>query len=107
MYLFFSFQMMRLLQSLEVLNLKQIQSLSDKFLVNFFAEMTSNEMTRNFIYTCILIPKKCKAQFRSFGNESGARMKMRNHLHKHIEQLVDEENGKYKCTINRQTMFDI
>ncbi|XP_076099625.1 uncharacterized protein LOC143069069 isoform X1 [Mytilus galloprovincialis] len=83
---------MRLLSSLEILNLKQIKTLSDKFLVNFYAEMSSNEMTRNFIYTCYLMPRKCQTQFKSFGNESGARMKMRNHLHKHLEQLVDEEN---------------
>lgn len=88
------FQTMRLLSSLEILNLKQIKTLSDKFLVNFYAEMSSNEMTRNFIYTCYLMPRKCQTQFKSFGNESGARMKMRNHLHKHLEQLVDEENGK-------------
>ena len=49
------------------------------------------------------MPKKCKTQFKSFGNEAGARMKMRNHLHKHIEQLVDEENGetiKFSSTVN-------
>ncbi|XP_021353621.1 zinc finger protein Xfin-like [Mizuhopecten yessoensis] len=90
----------RSLQTLELLDLDQIQSLSDKALLSFFSEMKSNEITRNFTYTCYLMPKKCQEQFKSFGNETQARMRMRNHLHKHIEKLIEEFNdsnikGKY------------
>ncbi|XP_060062681.1 uncharacterized protein LOC132543217 [Ylistrum balloti] len=82
----------RSLQTLELLDLDQIQSLSDKALLSFFSEMKSNEITRNFTYTCYLMPKKCQEQYKSFGNETQARMRMRTHLHKHIEKLNDEFN---------------
>ncbi|XP_071079684.1 uncharacterized protein [Haliotis cracherodii] len=82
----------RSIQSLEVLNLDQIQALSDKALLSLFSDMTSNEMTRNYTYTCYLMPDKCKEKFTSFGNETRARMKMRTHLLSHIEQLIDDAN---------------
>ncbi|XP_069114977.1 uncharacterized protein [Argopecten irradians] len=82
----------RSLQTLEMLDLDQIQSLSDKALLSFFSEMKSNEITRNFTYTCYLMPKKCQEQYKSFGNETQARMRMRSHLQKHIEKLVEEFN---------------
>ena len=84
----------RNLQSLDLLNLNQIQTLSDKLLINMFADLVCNEMTRNYTYTCCLMPKKCKDSFSSFGNESKARLKIRTHLLSHIEQLIDDANGK-------------
>ncbi|XP_041351883.1 zinc finger and BTB domain-containing protein 18-like [Gigantopelta aegis] len=82
----------RNLQSLDLLNLDQIQTLSDKVLINLFADLVCNEMTRNYTYTCCLMPKKCKDSFSSFGNESKARLKIRTHLLSHIEQLIDDAN---------------
>ncbi|XP_029658043.1 uncharacterized protein LOC115232346 isoform X1 [Octopus sinensis] len=82
----------RSIQCLDILNLEQIQSLSDKTLLNLFSEITCNEMTRNFTYQCYLIPEKCQEKFTSFGNETKAKMHMKQHLINHIDQLVYEAN---------------
>lgn len=83
----------RSIQCLDILNLEQIQMLSEKSLLNFFSEMTCNEMTRNFTYQCFLIPDKCCERFTSFGNEAKAKLQIRQHLADHIQQLLDEANG--------------
>ena len=94
--IFFFYQLTkRSVQSLDVLNLDQIRMLSDKALVHMFSEMTANEMTRNYTYTCFLVPDKCQATFTSFGNESRARMRLRAHLLEHIGELLQEENGMF------------
>ncbi|XP_055957111.1 B-cell lymphoma 6 protein homolog isoform X2 [Patella vulgata] len=82
----------RSIQSLEVLNLDQIQALSDKAVISLFADISSNEMTKNFTFKCYLMPEKCKETYTSFGNESRARAKMRDHLLSHIARLIDEAN---------------
>ncbi|XP_014770030.1 uncharacterized protein LOC106869040 [Octopus bimaculoides] len=82
----------RSIQCLDILNLEQIQMLSEKSLLNFFSEMTCNEMTRNFTYQCFLIPDKCCEKFTSFGNEAKAKLQIRQHLADHIQQLLDEAN---------------
>ena len=85
----------RSIHSLELLDLEQIKMLSEKLLVSYFAELSSNEMTRNFTFTCYLMPKVCKEQFKSFGNETQARLKMKKHLLKHLEQLEMDKNGRF------------
>lgn len=82
------------MQSLDLLTLEQIRMLSDKALVNMFADMTANEMTRNYTYTCFLMPNECKETFTSFGNENRARMRVRAHLLGHIGELLKESSCK-------------
>lgn len=82
----------RNVQNLEVFNLEQIQLLSERCLVNFFSDLTSNEITRNFIFTCALMPDKCQVQYKSFGNETQARLRMKKHLNAHIQDLLKEQN---------------
>ncbi|KAK3092888.1 hypothetical protein FSP39_008434 [Pinctada imbricata] len=91
------------MHTLELLDLDQIKMLSEKYLISYFAELSSNEMTRNFVYTCHLMPRVCKEQFKSFGNENQARLKVKKHLLKHLEQLTAEKNdpsneGDFKFT---------
>lgn len=78
---------------MEMIDLETMQMLTDKCLLSFFSEMTSNEITRNFTYTCYMLPGKCKQQYKSFGNENQARLRMKDHLLKHISRFVDELKG--------------
>jgi len=80
---------------MDFLHLDQIRTLSPKFLVNLFGELTSNEITRNYSYTCFLIPEKCSATFTSFGSEIKAREQMKRHLKKHIDDLVKLKTGQF------------
>lgn len=83
----------RSIQYLEEVTLQQIQSLSQKALISLFAEMSANEMSRNYTYVCHLIPDKCKQSFSSFGNESKSRSQMMAHLASHVEHLTEIQNG--------------
>ncbi|XP_064603080.1 zinc finger protein 37 homolog isoform X2 [Liolophura sinensis] len=83
----------RSIQSRDNLNLEQIQLLSDRSLVDFFADLKANEMRRNYTFVCYLMPEKCQAQFSSFGNETQARLKMKNHLSQHLLELEQLEKS--------------
>jgi len=76
------------------MSLEQIWRLNDKLLVNYFSEPSSNELTRNFAYTCALIPLTCAETFTSFGSELKARNMMKEHLLDHMRQLVTRSRGK-------------
>ncbi|KAL3872693.1 hypothetical protein ACJMK2_035902 [Sinanodonta woodiana] len=92
---------MRHLQTLDSLNLEQISELSERNLMMLFADNSANEMTRNFTFTCCLMPKKCREKFTSFGNEERARSSVSQHLLEHIEQLKKEAKDlgtKFKFT---------
>ncbi|XP_035225060.1 uncharacterized protein LOC118197632 [Stegodyphus dumicola] len=78
----------------EKLTLDQIKVLSDKMLIEMFSELTSDEIRRNYSFKCFLIPDKCSQIFKSFGNETRARCKMKAHLLSHIHDLISEANGK-------------
>ncbi|GAB1598606.1 uncharacterized protein LOC115232346 [Argonauta hians] len=80
----------RNVQCLDILNLQQIQTLSETNLLRLFSDITCNEMTRNFTYQCYLMPEKCCEKFTSFGNEAKAKRYMKQHLVDHIEQLLYE-----------------
>ncbi|RWS16213.1 zinc finger domain-containing protein 24-like protein [Dinothrombium tinctorium] len=62
----------------------QIRSLSEKHLLELFAEFTSDELKRYYRYTCCLQPDICKVYFESFASEEKARNAMKNHLLNHI-----------------------
>lgn len=68
--------------------------LSDKLLLNMFAELTADEIRRNYAYVCYLIPEKCQQKFTSFGNETKARLQMKTHLLGHIAELLAESNSE-------------
>ena len=73
--------------------LDEIWSLNDKQLVALFAEPASNELTKNFAYTCALMPEKCAAIFTSFGSELKARESVKEHLLDHLRELVSRSRG--------------
>lgn len=77
-----------------MMTLEQIRMLSDKVLVNTFAELHSDEIKRKYTYRCWLIPEKCQEQFSSFGSEMKARQCVKTHLLSHIGTLLQEESSK-------------
>ena len=70
------------------MQLDQIWALNDKQLVSLFADAASNELTKNFAYTCALMPETCGAIFTSFGSELKARTAVKEHLLDHLRELV-------------------
>ncbi|XP_022237235.1 uncharacterized protein LOC106477908 isoform X1 [Limulus polyphemus] len=83
----------RPLQQADVLTLDQIRVLSDKMLLEMFAEHTCDEIRRNYSYKCFFIPVKCSQAYHSFGNESRAKLQMKSHLLAHIAELLAEDNA--------------
>lgn len=70
------------------LNLDQIRILPDKTLLQYFSELTADEIRRNYSYVCYLVPDKCNQKYTSFGNDNRARMQMKSHLLSHIAELL-------------------
>lgn len=77
---------------MDLLTLEQILGLTEKTVVNLFTEMSSNELSRTFTYSCQLMPDRCTRQFTSFGSEMRARSDVKKHLYEHLDQL--EREGK-------------
>ena len=75
------------------MKLDKIWRLNDKTLVTYFSEPSSNELTRNFAFTCALIPQECAETFTSFGGELKARNAIKEHLLNHLRQLVTRSRG--------------
>ncbi len=71
----------------DMLSVPQIRALSDKALVMMFSELTSNELRRNYMFKCFLMPDECEQTFSSFGNEEKAKMMMKSHLLTHLADL--------------------
>ena len=83
---------------------QEICQLSDKQLVLMFSEMTSNEITRNFAYTCYLMPETCAQIYTSFGNESRAKSCMELHLLDHVHTLLKKARADRSFTFTSQTV---
>jgi len=77
------------------MKLDEIWALNDKQLVALFAEPASNELTKNFAYTCALMPETCAAIFTSFGSEFKARSAVKEHLLNHLRELVSKARGTW------------
>ena len=77
----------------QFMKLDEIWALNDKQLVALFAEPASNELTKNFAYTCALMPETCAAIFTSFGSEFKARSAVKEHLLNHLRELVSKARG--------------
>ena len=76
------------LAEMDIVNMEQVKSMSANTLVRIFAETDFDEMKRMYCYSCYLMPGECKAQFKSFGNESKAKKDIRVHLEKHVDELM-------------------
>ena len=79
-----------MIQSLEALTLEQILGLSEKLLISLYTDVESNEIKRNFTYTCYLMPQQCQRQFTSFGGEMRALNDIKKHLYQHLDELKKE-----------------
>ncbi|ESO01758.1 hypothetical protein HELRODRAFT_174740 [Helobdella robusta] len=77
----------------KTLNLEAILRLTEKPLIALFSQMSSNEITRNYAYTCCLIPSECALSFQSFGNEGKARNQMYEHLLNHLTELLNKKKA--------------
>jgi len=77
----------------QCMQLDEIWALNDKQLVTLFAEPASNELTKNFAFTCALMPDSCAAIFTSFGSEFKARSAVKEHLLDHLRALVSKARG--------------
>ncbi|XP_011050078.1 PREDICTED: uncharacterized protein LOC105143439 isoform X1 [Acromyrmex echinatior] len=69
----------------------QLVSMPVSHLVKQFAVFTSDELKRQYSYTCALVPG-CHEKYTSFASEEKARACIKIHLEKHLEQLkADKE----------------
>ncbi|TGZ45852.1 uncharacterized protein [Temnothorax longispinosus] len=69
----------------------QLASMSVSHLVKQFAVFTSDELKRQYSYTCALVPG-CHQTYTSFASEEKARVCIKNHLEEHLEHLkADKE----------------
>ena len=73
----------------------QLASMPVSHLVKQFAVFTSDELKRQYSYTCALMPG-CHEKYTSFASEEKARACIKIHLEKHLEQLkADKETCMY------------
>ncbi|XP_054708506.1 zinc finger protein 43-like [Uloborus diversus] len=82
----------------ELLNFDQIKSLSEKMLIEMFSELSCDEIRKNYSFKCFLMPDRCTQIFKSFGNETRARFKIKAHLLSHIKDLAEEANENGSIT---------
>lgn len=73
----------------------QLASMPVSHLVKQFAVFTSDELKRQYSYTCALMPG-CYQKYTSFASEEKARVCIKNHLEEHLGQLkADKETCMY------------
>lgn len=77
----------------QFMKLDEIWALNDKQLVALFAEPAADELTKNFAYTCALMPESCAKIFTSFGSELKARTAVTEHLLDHLRELISRSRG--------------
>ncbi|KAL6267049.1 hypothetical protein P5V15_000125 [Pogonomyrmex californicus] len=69
----------------------QLMSMPVSHLVKQFAIFTSDELKRQYSYSCALVPG-CQQKYTSFASEEKARVCIKNHLEEHLEHLkADKE----------------
>jgi len=72
----------------------QLLSMPVSHLVKQFTIFTSDELKRQYSYTCALLPG-CQQKYTSFASEEKARVSIKNHLEEHLEYLkADKEACK-------------
>ena len=77
---------------IEALSLGQILGLTEKTVLNLFTELSSNEYSRTFTYTCMLMPKRCQQHFTSYASDAKAKNLVKKHVYQHLSEL--EKEGK-------------
>lgn len=76
-------------------NSSQLLSMPATQLVKQFSVFTSDELKRQYSYTCALVPG-CGQRYTSFASEGRARMSIKAHLADHLDYLKrDEEACKF------------
>ncbi|XP_012233055.2 uncharacterized protein [Linepithema humile] len=69
----------------------QLLSMPVSHLVKQFTIFTSDELKKQYSYTCALVPD-CQKKYTSFASEEKARVSIKNHLEEHLEYLkADKE----------------
>ncbi|XP_014606371.1 PREDICTED: uncharacterized protein LOC106788012 [Polistes canadensis] len=79
------------------LNVPQLLSMPMSQLVKQFSVLTSDELKRQFSYTCTLVDG-CEQKYKSFASEGKARKSMKAHLAEHLEYLKSNEQAYYTFT---------
>lgn len=60
--------------------------MSVSHLIKQFTIFTSDELKKQYSYTCALVPD-CQKKYTSFASEEKARVSIKNHLEEHLEDL--------------------
>lgn len=76
----------------------QLSSMPVSHLIKQFAIFTSDELKRQYSYTCALVPE-CKQKYTSFASEGKARVSIKNHLIEHLEYLKTDKEACKHCSI--------
>ncbi|XP_035725499.1 uncharacterized protein LOC118443111 isoform X1 [Vespa mandarinia] len=79
------------------LNVPQLLSMPMSQLVKQFSVLTSDELKRQFSYTCTLVDG-CNQKYTSFASEGKARKSIKAHLAEHLEYLRTNEQAYYTFT---------
>lgn len=79
------------------LNVPQLLSMPMSQLVKQFSVLTSDELKRQFSYTCTLVDG-CNQKYTSFASEGKARKSIKAHLAEHLEYLRTNEQA---CMYNK------
>lgn len=79
------------------LNVPQLLSMPMSQLVKQFSILTSDELKRQYSYTCTLVDG-CQQKYTSFASEGKARKSMKAHLIEHLEYLRTNEQAYHTFT---------
>lgn len=72
----------------------QLLSMPISHLVKHFTTFTSDELKKQYSYTCALVPD-CQKKFTSFASEEKARVAVKYHLEEHLDYFKE---NKEICT---------
>lgn len=80
--------------------IEQLLKLSATELVRQFSEFTSDELKKQYSYTCALV-EGCSQKYSSFASEGRARMSIQAHLAQHLEFLkANKDACKQSIVVN-------
>lgn len=82
-------------------NVNQLLSMPATQLVKLFSVFSSDELKRQYSYSCALVPG-CGQNYTSFASEGRARMSIKSHLADHLEFL---KNNAETCKCEGYIMY--
>jgi hypothetical protein len=82
-------------------NVTQLLSMPATQLVKLFSVFSSDELKRQYSYSCALVPG-CGQNYTSFASEGRARMSIKSHLADHLDFL---KNNAETCESHRSLQF--